>query len=182
MTKSIHNELKYLFWGETASAIMFPLLYLYSVNVGVAAFQWLTLLILLLFSLVLLQGAYYWHTLRTRLKEPKRGMTKYQIGKVYSKLKFLNWSLIGLMAVLFLLQMKSVGMLENLLRSGMILFTAVEQINYFYIRLSYYGKTRLTLQVIKPIKLLASKTGKKAKIAEEISLYHSKDAKAGEAA
>lgn len=172
MVGNIVGELKHLFWGELSSAIMFPMFYLYSINQQVVSFQWGTFMIVIVFSIILLEGTYYWNNLIKRFKQPERSLSRVQIGRVYSKLKILNWGLIAIEFLFFLLTAPTVGTMENLLRLGLILFTIIEQINYFYTRLSYYGKTRCTLQVIKPIKQMLTKTGRKAKIAEEINFYH----------
>ncbi len=167
-TKKINDELKSLFWGELFSSIMFPLLYLLWARTS--KFNFATFFILIGLSIVLLQGTFYW---KYRIKKinGKKVMKQWVIGRLFYYFKVFNIFMLIFLAILIIYISSVTGFYEMLFQIFLYLFLILEYINYFHIRLSFYTKNKMFLQVIKPIKILFNRTGKPSKIANDIKYF-----------
>lgn len=92
------------------------------------------------------------------------------------KYNILNIILFIIYIPIFIIDFKSNGLIGSSIAIFIYLFALIEQINYFYIRLSYYGKIRATLSITRPVKLIISGKAQKSKLAlaKEIASYKGK--------
>ncbi|GCF95672.1 hypothetical protein NRIC_35630 [Enterococcus florum] len=136
--------------------------------------NWVSFYPVLLLCILLLIGSFYWYNLLNRLQR-KRALSKKQIGRLYS---MLNLGVLGLFVLyipLFLLIRTQTSLLEYAIALFIYLFSIIEYINYFHIRLSFYTKRALGLSVTKPLNiLLRQEEGSPSLLAREIAFYKRK--------
>lgn len=164
--RTIKQELFYLFSMELLSGILFWVVYIMWVMMeteyGTAAIFYP----LLVLTLILVQGSLYWLNCLRRIQK-KRALNTKQIARIYQRLKIVDYALLAIyIPVLFIT--KSDGRMVTIIGCLIWLFAIIELINYFHYRLSYYTKSGLGLQVVKPAKLLFSGKAAKSQIAKEI--------------
>lgn len=167
-SKKLNNELKSLFWGELLSSILFPGVYLLFVKTS--KFNFATFFIVIGLSIVLLQGTFYWKYLLKKVNG-KKVMKQWEIGRLYNQFKILNILILILLAVLIIYFSSVTSFYELLFQIFLYLFLILEYINYFHIRLSYYTKNKMFLQIMKPIKILFNRNGTPSKIANDIKYF-----------
>lgn len=127
---------------------------------------------LFIVSLILVEGSLYWFNCLKRV-EKKKSLSTQRIAPIYQTLKVIDYILIvTYIPVLFITYDGN----RAIVVTGILiwLFSIIELINYFHYRLSYYTKSNLGLQIIKPLKLLISGKATKSQIAKEILLYQQK--------
>jgi len=166
--KNIRDELKSLFWGELFSSIMFPTTYLLWVKAS--KFNFATFFIVIELSVILLQGTFYWKHMLKQI-DGKKVMEKWKVGRLYNQFKIFNSFILFFLAILIIYYSSVTSFYEMLLQLFLYLFLILEYINYFHIRLSFYTKNKMFLQIAKPIKILFNRTGKPSKIANDIKYF-----------
>lgn len=167
-SKKINDELKSLFWGELLSSVLFPVFYLFFVKTS--KFNFATFFIVIGVSIILLQGTFYWHYLLKKING-KKVMERWTIGRLYNRFKILNIFILIFLAIIIIYFSSVTSIYEMLFQIFLYLFLILEYINYFHIRLSYYTKNKMFLQIMKPIKILFTRTGKPSKIANDIKYF-----------
>lgn len=168
-SKKLLSKLNSLFWGELFSSIMFPTLYLWF-NFSKSKFNFVTFVIVIGLSIILLEGAFYWKHLTNKILGNKV-MERGKIGRLYNVYKTFNFFSLILFAIMILFFCNSTGIYELFFQVFLYVFLILEYINYFHIRLSFYTKNKLFLQIIKPIKIMFNKSGKTSKIANDINYF-----------
>lgn len=166
----LEKEMKYLISGEMSSAIMFIVLYTACALLGLYKFNLATFLLFVALDVILLQGSAYWYILLRRLRK-QPAPEPVQVGKIYQQFKRFDVIMLAAVLVVTILNFGNTDLPQFGLQIFLWAFTVIEYINYFLIRLSFYGKTKATLQVIKPAKILLSGQGKPSKLSMEIQAY-----------
>lgn len=156
MKNSIKNELFKLCTGEFASILSFWFCY----------YMWfkehniVVIYPLCILSLILLEASIYWFVLLTRIKTNKTFFNS--IGKYYLMFKYINLIfIIGYLPVIFSQPATFKYYFGGIF---LIIFTIIEYVNYFYVRLSYSNIGILISQI-------KSNSLRKSKLAKEISTY-----------
>ncbi|WP_206512709.1 hypothetical protein, partial [Streptococcus sp. DD11] len=124
-------------------------------------------------NLILVQGSFYWLNCLWRVRQ-KKALKTQRIAPIYKRLKVLDLILLASYIPIWFLTFR-----ENTINNAVIgillwLFAIIEFINYFYYRLSYYAMGGLSLQIIRPFRLLFTGKAVKSQIAKEILLYKKK--------
>ena len=114
--------------------------------------------LLLLVSLILLQGSLYWWILIKRLRKPNFAIK--QTGPIYGLLRQVDLILLALSIPLILIEFNSWPV--SLIAIVLWLFALIEWINYFHWQLSYSLNPLVLLSKVAKRKL------RKSKIAKEI--------------
>lgn len=172
--ESVLNELKYLARGEILGLVMFQVLYFAfkyvweldkeGFNINIISFYPLIIL-----SAVLIEASLYWHNSARRM-EGLPSYSRKEIGAIYFKLKWINWVLIIAYIPIFVSKFHrsdTAGIVTSLF---LYAFLIIEQLNYYYVRLSYKSKY-IGVQIIKPFKDLFTGKTKKAQVAKDIMVY-----------
>lgn len=162
----IHNIVKKklisLFTGELASSIVFVLVLLslksnYNLELldPILLFPFVTLIF------ILLQGSYYWLYCIRRIN--KKQVNQPLFRTIYRNLKIVDLILIMIYPGVIVLNnsfgINSIFRFESLLGLFFYIFSIVELINYFYIRLSYGNLNDIVL-LLKFKKLIRSSLNK----------------------
>lgn len=165
--KKLVDELNNLFWGEISCCIVFPIIYLWLMHLK---FNFTTFGIVSVLSIILFQGAFYW---KYRLKKMQGNevMNRFKIGRLYNQYKTFDSFMLLFLAIRIIFFSNAFNFWETLFQIFLYLFLVLEYINYFYIRLSFYTKNKMFLQIIKPIKIIFTRTGKSSKIADDIKYF-----------
>ncbi|MDT2598995.1 hypothetical protein P7D85_04365 [Enterococcus hulanensis] len=160
--RTVKQELFYLFSMELLSALIFWVVYSMWAAAEPGGGKVAIVYPLFVLTVILVQGSLYWLNCLRRLKKQK-ALDEQRIARIYQAFKFIDYGLLGayILVLLFTKSFSIVGVL-------IWLFAIIELINYFHYRLSYYTKSGLGLQIIKPLKLLITGTAVKSQIAREI--------------
>lgn len=156
--EKIKKELIRLWTGELAAVLLFWI-YFFIIK---GSFKDTDLIIiiypLLVLSFILIQGSIYWFILLKRMSV--RQFLEKDTGRVYRVLKVLD--LILLLLAIPVILMNEGNVFGKSLSILILLFSFVEWINYFVVRLSYSLNPNVLIQNIKNRRL------QKSKIAKEI--------------
>lgn len=165
------RKLHSLFWGELLSCIMFPILYFMWTDFSVAKLNLTTIFNLFILAIILLEGALYWRLILNKIRGI-RVVNRYVVGKIYHIFKIINIVLLIFSAVVIIFTLTTSTKYQIAVQLILYFFSLVEYVNYFHIRLSYYGKKKRFFQIIKPLKILFIKKKKtKSHIAKDIIYY-----------
>lgn len=175
--RPIEKELKFLADYEIYGVLMvaglyFATKYILDMDLGEKAFRldWVSFYPLLVFSVIVLEGSFYWRN-KLKLVKREKALSRVQIGRIYSRLRWLNVILLAayLPVMVTAVAAKADG---GGIAVGAFLYLAaiIEQINYFHIRLSY-ETVNGTLLVVEPLKRLFTGTGKRSQLRKDIDAY-----------
>lgn len=172
--RTLKQELTFLYSIELLCAILFWVVYIIWTKSATrfAASNASVYYPLFIVSLILVEGSLYWFNCLKRV-ENKKSLSTQRIAPIYQTLKVIDYILIvTYIPVLFITYDGN----RAIAVTGILiwLFSIIELVNYFHYRLSYYTKSNLGLQIIKPLKLLISGKATKSQIAKEILLYQQK--------
>lgn len=167
---NLSRKLSSLFWGELFSCIIFPILYFLWNNLSIEKINWITIWIILMLTIILLEGSLYWRITLNRVREISV-VSKYTVGKIYYTFKLLNIAFLIFSIILIIFSLTISTTSQIAMQLFFYFFSLIEYINYFHTRLSYYGKKKRFFQIKKPIKILFSKKKSKSHIAKDISYY-----------
>ncbi|MDE7334175.1 MAG: hypothetical protein K2O16_18500 [Lachnospiraceae bacterium] len=175
--RPIEKELKFLADFEIYGILMFVGMYfttkfIVDMDCGKNAFKlnWISFYPLLVFSIIVIQGSFYW---RNKLKMVKRqkALSNIEIGRIYSKLRWINVVLLTAYLPVIIIATFAKADLSGIIVGILLYFMAIiEQINYFHIRLSY-ETVNGSLLVIEPLKKLFTGTGKRSQLRKDIDTY-----------
>ena len=175
--RPIEKELKFLADFELYGMFMFAGIYfaakyIVDMDLGKNAFElnWISFYPLFIFSVIVVEGSFYWRN-KLRLVKRKTAFSNFEIGRIYSKLRWINVILLAAYLPLIVIAVLKKEDLSGIIVGILLYFMAViEQINYFHIRLSYeteYG----TLLILEPLKKLFTGTGKRSQLRKDIDTY-----------
>jgi len=171
--RGIEGKLKYLAYGELTAVVLFWIVYVqkffWKIDSESSKFIIFSMYPLLLLTIILLQGSFYWNNCLKRVQK-KAHISRVRIGKIYHKLKWLNWILIIAYIPVFILKNSDIETLDIIGSALLYIFAILEQFNYFHVRLSYESKV-FGFQIKKPIKQIITGTTRKSQIAKDILLY-----------
>ncbi|MDZ5757283.1 hypothetical protein RAK27_01270 [Carnobacterium maltaromaticum] len=169
-SKKVKNELNSLFSGELFCIIMFPAIYFMRDNSSILKFNVATFSIVIGLSIILLEGVFYWKYTLKKINR-KKVMNKWKVGRLYNIFKMFNLFMLVLIAILIIFFSSVTERYEMLFQVLLYVFLILEYINYFHVRLSFYTRSKIFLQIIKPIKILFNRTEKPSKIANDIKYF-----------
>ncbi len=175
--RPIEKELKFLADFELYGMFMFVGIYfaakyIVDMDLGENAFElnWISFYPLFIFSVIVVEGSFYWRN-KLRMVKRKTAFSNFEIGRIYSKLRWINVILLAAYLPLIVIAVLEKEDLSGIIVGILLYFMAViEQINYFHIRLSYetvYG----TLLILEPLKKLFTGTGKRSQLRKDIDTY-----------
>ncbi len=175
--RPIEKELKFLADYELYGVLMFAgmyfaVKYIVDMDLGKNAFQlnWISFYPLLIFSVIVTEGSFYWRN-KLRMVRRKTALNNFQIGRIYSKLRWINVILLAAYLPVIIIAVLKKEDLSVIIIGILLYFMAViEQINYFHIRLSYERENG-GLFVIEPLKKLFAGTGKRSQLRKDIDTY-----------
>lgn len=127
---------------------------------------------LMILSIILVEGSFYWLSCLRELQK-KSWLSQQKIASIYQLLKRVNGVLLVIYLPIFFFSNDG-SRVNRIIGLFIWLFSIIEQINYFHYRLSYYTKSGLGLQIIKPLKLLLSGRADRSQIAKKILLNQKK--------
>ncbi len=175
--RPIEKELKFLADFELYGVLMFAGMYfatkfIVDMDFGKNAFQlnWISFYPLLVFSVIVIEGSFYWRN-KLRMVRGKTALSSFEIGRIYSKLRWINIILLAAYLPIMILAVLEKEALFGIIVGILLYFMAViEQINYFHIRLSYETVNGGIL-IIEPLKKLITGTGKRSQLRKDIDIY-----------
>ena len=175
--RPIEKELKFLADFELYGMFMFAGIYfaakyIVDMDLGKNAFElhWISFYPLFIFSVIVVEGSFYWRN-KLRLVKRKTAFSNFEIGRIYSKLRWINVILLAAYLPLIVIAVLKKEDLSGIIVGILLYFMAViEQINYFHIRLSYERENG-GLFVIEPLKKLFTGTGKRSQLRKDIDTY-----------
>ena len=175
--RPIEKELKFLADFELYGMFMFAGIYfaakyIVDMDLGKNAFElnWISFYPLFIFSVIVVEGSFYWRN-KLRLVKRKTAFSNFEIGRIYSKLRWINVILLAAYLPLIVIAVLKKEDLSGIIVGILLYFMAViEQINYFHIRLSY-ETVNGSLLVIEPLKKLFTGTGKRSQLRKDIDTY-----------
>lgn len=175
--RPIEQELKFLADFEIYGVLMFWMLYfatkyIIDMDFGSKAFKlnWTSFYPLLVFSVIVIEGSFYWRNKLNRIKR-KKALSNMQIGGIYHKLRWIN---VILLTACLPVIMRAVLAKENL--AGIVVgilfgfLAVIEQINYFHIRLSY-ETVNGGLLIVEPVRKIVTGTGRRSALRKDIDAY-----------
>ena len=176
-TRPIEKELKFLADFELYGVLMFAGMYfatkyIVDMDFGTNVFQlnWISFYPLLVFSVIVIEGSFYWRN-KLRMVRGKTALSSFEIGRIYSKLRWINIILLAAYLPIMILAVLEKEALSGIIVGILLYFMAViEQINYFHIRLSYETVNGGIL-IIEPLKKLITGTGKRSQLRKDIDTY-----------
>lgn len=173
--RKLKQELSYLVSGELTSVVLFCIVYFMYTKpeIRFAASSAILYFPLFVLNLILVQGSLYWLNCLRRV-QLKKAMDTQVIAPIYKKLKVLDFILLAAYLPIWLLTFRANSSTNALVGILLWLFAIIEFINYFHYRLSYYAFGGLSLQIIRPLKLLFTGKAVKSQIAKEIIQYEKK--------
>ncbi len=175
--RPIEKELKFLADFELYGMFMFAGIYfaakyIVDMDLGKNAFElnWISFYPLFIFSVIVVEGSFYWRN-KLRLVKRKTAFSNFEIGRIYSKLRWINVILLAAYLPLIVIAVLEKEDLSGIIVGILLYFMAViEQINYFHIRLSYETANG-SLLIIEPLKKLFTGTGKRSQLRKDIDTY-----------
>ena len=175
--RPIEKELKFLADFELYGVLMFvgvyfAAKYIVDMDLGKNAFKlnWISFYPLLIFSIIVIEGSFYWRN-KLRMVRRKKALSNFEIGRIYSKLRWINVILLIAYLPVIIIAALTKEDLSGIIVGILLYFCAIiEQINYFYIRLSY-ETVNGRLLVIEPLKRLITGTGKRSQLRKDIDTY-----------
>jgi hypothetical protein len=175
--RPIEKELKFLADFELYGVLMFAGMYfatkyIVDMDFGTNVFQlnWISFYPLLVFSVIVIEGSFYWRN-KLRMVRGKTALSSFEIGRIYSKLRWINIILLAAYLPIMILAVLEKEALSGIIVGILLYFMAViEQINYFHIRLSYETVNGGIL-IIEPLKKLITRTGKRSQLRKDIDTY-----------
>lgn len=159
MKNRIKNELVRLYTGEVAAVVVFWFCYFRFSKLEIGTYLMKsTLYPIFVLSAILLQGAFYWWILYKRIIS--RTTFAEKAGRIYKVLSLIDITLLCLgIPVLLLTHSHWFSTIVGIL---VLLFTFIEWVNYFKLRLSY------SLNPFELLRKIKNKTLVKSKLAKEI--------------
>ncbi len=175
--RPIEKELKFLADFELYGVLMFAGMYfatkfIVDMDFGKNTFKlnWISFFPLLIFSVIVIEGSFYWRN-KLRMVRRKTALSNFQIGRIYSKLRWINVILLTAYLPIIILAVFEKEDLSGII-VGILLYcmAIIEQINYYHIRLSYETVNGRIL-IIEPLKRLFTGTGKRSQLRKDIDTY-----------
>lgn len=159
MKNRIKNELVRLYTGEVAAVVVFWFCYFRFSKLEIGTYLMKsTLYPIFVLSAILLKGAFYWWILYKRIIS--RTTFAEKAGRIYKVLSLIDITLLCLgIPVLLLTHSHWFSTIVGIL---VLLFTFIEWVNYFKLRLSY------SLNPFELLRKIKNKTLVKSKLAKEI--------------
>lgn len=157
--EKLKKELTNLCVGELAAVVSFWLCF-FTIKVWLVDKKMMILILypLLVLSFILVQGSVYWFILLRRMSTPK--FLSAYVANIYRILKIIDAILLCIGIPIILLNYSNIAV--TTLSVFIWLFSIIEWINYYVVRLSYsYNPTVL-------LRHLKNKTLKKSRIAREV--------------
>ena len=154
------------------AGMYFATKFIVDMDFGKNAFQlnWISFYPLLVFSVIVIEGSFYWRN-KLRMVRGKTALSSFEIGRIYSKLRWINIILLAAYLPIMILAVLEKEALSGIIVGILLYFMAViEQINYFHIRLSYETVNGGIL-IIEPLKKLITGTGKRSQLRKDIDTY-----------
>ena len=175
--RAIEKELKFLADFEIYGVLLFVGLYfatkyVVGMDVGEKPFRlnWVSFYPLLVFSVIVLEGSFYWRN-KLNMVRRKKALGALEIGRIYHKLRWLNIALLAGYLPLAIAAALAEADLSGRIAGGLLyLMALIEQINYFHIRLSYESVNGALL-VVEPLKKLLTGTGERSRLRKDIDAY-----------
>lgn len=162
------QELKYLYTWEMIATCFFWLDYAVWKFIGITIGYSITYALICL-TLILVEGSFYWwNCYRTVVR--KKSLKSVHIAPAYRFFKYFNQAVLVIFIPVCLIFRESTG--QNIFAVLIWLFAIIEQINYYYVRLSYYSRSGMGLQLIQPFKNLLTGKAKKSQIAKDIEKHY----------
>ena len=157
--EKIKKKLTNLWTGELAAVVAFWLCF-FSIKVWLVDTKMVILILypLVVLSFILLQGSVYWYILLKRMSKPLF-LVEYA-GNIYGILKMIDVILLCMGVPVILLNHSNI--IVTALSIFIWLFSIIEWINYYVVRLSYSYNPMVLIGHLK------NKTLKKSRIAREI--------------
>jgi len=123
---------------------------------------------LFVLTCIIMQGSFYWLNCFRRFGK-KKALESKAIVPLYQFFKYFNNILLIAFILVWLLAKEN--LYAKIISALIWGFAVIEQINYYYFRLSYYTKSGLWNQTLKPLKNLFAGKAEKSQIAKEIERY-----------
>ena len=166
--RSVKKELFFLFYMELFSALLFWVAYIVIYQMLKTDIRISVVYALFVLTFIVIQGSFYWLNCFRRC-ERKKALESKAIVPLYKFFKYFNNILLVAFILVWLLTKEN--LYPKIISALIWGFAIVEQINYYYFRLSYYTKSGLWNQIAKPLKNLFTGKAEKSQIAKEIERY-----------